>query len=131
MSAIFYQSFIFHQMIALQKLWKMFFISPKKLFSFSRYSNFCILFFPSFSFNIFKGPSLMQIKKKLLERRVPSNSKKMVNTPLFWFGNTLWQRRTEGITFRKSRVGYVENNPFWQPENCGWFLHLPKVVFKN
>ena len=31
-SAIFYQIFIFHQMIALQKLWKMFFISSKRLF---------------------------------------------------------------------------------------------------
>ena len=30
----------FHQMIPLQKLWKMFFISSKKLFSFSRYSHF-------------------------------------------------------------------------------------------
>ena len=45
---IFYQVFIFHQMIALQKLWKMF-ISSKKLFSFSRYSNFCISVFPYFS----------------------------------------------------------------------------------
>ena len=36
-------------MVALQKLWKMFFISSKKLFSFSRYSNFCISTFPSFS----------------------------------------------------------------------------------
>ena len=35
-------------MLALQKLWKMFFISSKKLFSFSRYSNFCIFVFPSF-----------------------------------------------------------------------------------
>ena len=34
----------FHQMIALQKLWKMFSISSKNLFSFSRYSNFCIFF---------------------------------------------------------------------------------------
>ena len=33
-SAIFYQIFIFNQMIALQKLWKMFFISSKKLYSF-------------------------------------------------------------------------------------------------
>ena len=33
-SAIFYQVFVFHQMIALQKLWKMFLISSKKLFSF-------------------------------------------------------------------------------------------------
>ena len=47
-SAFFYQVFIFHQMIALQKLWKMFFLSSKKLFSFSRYSNFCIFVFPSF-----------------------------------------------------------------------------------
>ena len=47
--AVFYQIFIFNQMIALQKLWKMFFISSKKLFSFSRYSNFCISVFPSFS----------------------------------------------------------------------------------
>ena len=44
-SAIFYQFFIFHQIIALQKLWTMFFISSKKLFSFSRYSNIP-LFFP-------------------------------------------------------------------------------------
>ena len=31
MSAIFYQIFIFHHMIALQKLWKVFFISSKNL----------------------------------------------------------------------------------------------------
>ena len=48
-SAIFYQILIFHHMIVLQKLWKMFFISSKKLFSFLRYSNFCIFVFPSFS----------------------------------------------------------------------------------
>ena len=47
-SAVFYQIFIFHQMIALQKLWKMFFISSKKLFSLLRYLNFCIFVFPSF-----------------------------------------------------------------------------------
>ena len=47
-STIFYQIFIFHQMIALQKLWKMFFISSKKLFSFLRYLNFCVFVFPSF-----------------------------------------------------------------------------------
>ena len=46
--AIFHHYFIFNQMIALQKLWKMFFISSKKLFSFSRYSSFCISVFPSF-----------------------------------------------------------------------------------
>ena len=53
-SAIFYKIFIFHQMIALQKLWKMFFISSKKLFSFSRYSNFCILSLPLQTFQIQK-----------------------------------------------------------------------------
>ena len=48
-SAIFYQSFIFHQMIAL-KNWKMLFVSSKKHFSFSRYSNLCFFVFilPSF-----------------------------------------------------------------------------------
>ena len=48
-SPIFYQIFIFHQMISLSKLWKMFFISFKKLFSFSRYLGFCISVFHSFS----------------------------------------------------------------------------------
>ena len=43
--AIFHQFFIFNQIIALQKLWKMFFISSKKLILFSRYSNFCISLF--------------------------------------------------------------------------------------
>ena len=47
-SAIFYQIFIFHQMMALQKLWRMFFIWSKKLFSFLRYLNFWTLVFPSF-----------------------------------------------------------------------------------
>ena len=46
-SATFYQIFIFSQNDSPLKLWKMFFISSKKFFSFSRYSNFCI-FFPSF-----------------------------------------------------------------------------------
>ena len=47
--AIFYQIFIYHQMIAIQKIWKMFFISSNKLFSFSRYSGFCIFVFSFFS----------------------------------------------------------------------------------
>ena len=46
-SAIFIKFLFFHQMIALQNLWKMFFISSKKLFSFSRYSTFCIVPFLS------------------------------------------------------------------------------------
>ena len=48
-SAIFYQIFISHQMIALQNLWKMFFNSSKKLFSLLKYSDCCISVFSSFS----------------------------------------------------------------------------------
>ena len=48
-SAIFYQILFFHQMIALQKLWKMFFISSKKLFSSSGYSHFCIFSLPFYT----------------------------------------------------------------------------------
>ena len=45
---LFFIKFLFfHQMIALKNLWKMFFISSKELFSFSRCLNFCV-FFPSF-----------------------------------------------------------------------------------
>ena len=39
---------IFHQMIADKLLWKILFISSKKLFLFSRYSDFCISVLPSF-----------------------------------------------------------------------------------
>ena len=38
--------YFFNQMIGLQKLWKMFFISSTKLFLVSRYSHFCIFFLP-------------------------------------------------------------------------------------
>ena len=48
-SANFYQIVTFHQMIVLKKIWKMFFISSKKLFLFLKYSNFCISVFPSIS----------------------------------------------------------------------------------
>ena len=44
----FLSNFIFHQIIAFQKPWKMLFISSKKLFLFSRYSNFCLFIFPAF-----------------------------------------------------------------------------------
>ena len=49
-SAIFYQTFIFSPRNSPSKLRKMFFISPKKLFSFSRYLYFCNFssFFPHF-----------------------------------------------------------------------------------
>ena len=39
-----------HPIIALKKLWKILFVSSKKLFSFSRYSHFCISILTSFSF---------------------------------------------------------------------------------
>ena len=63
-STIFYQIFIFHQMIALQKLWKMFFISSKKLFLFLRYLIFCIFIFPLFSpvSHCFRGWSKKNLK---------------------------------------------------------------------
>ena len=44
----FHQIFIVLPNKALQKLWKKLFISSKKLFSFSRYSNLCISDLPSF-----------------------------------------------------------------------------------
>ena len=63
-SAVFYQIFIYHQMIALQELWKMFFISSRKLFSFSKYPNFCISVFRSFSpvSHCFRGWSKINLK---------------------------------------------------------------------
>ena len=63
-STIFYQIFISHQTITLQKLWKMFFISSEKLFSFARYSDFCISIFPSFPpvSHCFKGWSKINLK---------------------------------------------------------------------
>ena len=45
--SIFVIFLFFHQMTALQKLWKVFFISSKKLFLFLRYSIFCN-YFPYF-----------------------------------------------------------------------------------
>ena len=48
-SSIFDQIFTFNQMVVLQKLSKMFFISSKKLFPFLRNSSFCSSIFPSFS----------------------------------------------------------------------------------
>ena len=66
-SAIFYQIFVSHQMIAPQKLWKMFFISSKKLFLFSRYSDIQIFSFPSSPLfppvsHCFRGWSKMNLK---------------------------------------------------------------------
>ena len=44
----------FHQMRVLQNLWKIFFIPSKKLFSFSKYSNFCNFSLPFHTFHIQK-----------------------------------------------------------------------------
>ena len=61
--AILYQTFIFLQVIALQKLWKMFSISSKKLYSFLRYSNFCIFVFHSSTVShCFRGCSKKNLK---------------------------------------------------------------------
>ena len=53
-SAIFYQ-FFFSSNDRPQKLWKMFFISLRKLFLFSRYSNFCDFSLLLYTFQIQKG----------------------------------------------------------------------------
>ena len=47
-SVVFKQILNYHQMISLQKLRKILFISSIKLFSVSRYLNFCISIFPFF-----------------------------------------------------------------------------------
>ena len=51
LSAIIYQIFIFYQMIALEKLWKMLFMSSKKLFLLSKYSIF-LCFHPALFFSL-------------------------------------------------------------------------------
>ena len=63
-SAIFYQILISQQMIALQKLLKMFFISSKNFFLFSRYSDFCISSSPLFPpvSHYFRGWSKINLK---------------------------------------------------------------------
>ena len=61
--AIFIKFLFFHQMIALQKLGKMLFISSKKLFLFLRHSFFCISVLPSFSVtHCFGGWSKINLK---------------------------------------------------------------------
>ena len=86
--AFFYQIFIFHQIIAIQKLWKMFFISSKKLFSFSRYSNFCIFAFPSF-FPLLSAIALEVDSRKILKFWRHQLSKEELNNILF---DILWKK---------------------------------------
>ena len=63
-SAIFIIFLFFHQTVALQKQWKMFFIPSKKLFSFLRYSIFSISVLSSFSTcgHCFRGWSKINLK---------------------------------------------------------------------
>ena len=69
-SAIFYRIFIFYQIIALQKLWKMFFVSSQKLFSFSRYSNFRLPLFVTLA-----AIALEVDPRKILKFMTPSTVK--------------------------------------------------------
>ena len=83
LSVIFWEIFIFHQMIVLQKLRKMFLISSKNFFLFLRYSNFCISVFHSFSL-------CQPLLYRLLEDKFSSwwrlqLSKKELNTHIVWY----------------------------------------------
>ena len=82
-SFIFYQIFIFHQMITLQKLWNMFFISSLKLFSFSRYSFFLFLSSPLFLpvSHCFRGWS--KINRKVCD--VINWLNKVLRTHFVWY----------------------------------------------
>ena len=75
MSTIFYQIFIFHHMIARQKLWKMFFVSTKKLFPFLRYWSICISVFPFFLSvsHCFRGCSKTNLKVYGVINRLNNN----------------------------------------------------------
>ena len=66
-SAIFQYFFFCYQMLALKWLWKILFISSKKLFSFSKSWNFCISVFRSFFIvsHYFRG--WLQINVKVYE----------------------------------------------------------------
>ena len=81
----------FHQMIALQKLWKMLLISPKKLFSFLRYSKFCISILPSLFFlpvrHCFRG-LLLKINLKVYNV-INYLNKNLINT----FCMISWERK--------------------------------------
>ena len=98
-SAIFYQIFISHQMVALQKLGKMFILS-KKLFSFLKYSNFCISVFPSFPpvNHCFRG--WLNINLKVYD--VISSLSKNLITHFVWFLDK--EKRYNIQTFSIDRV---------------------------
>ena len=85
-------------MIAYQKLWKMLFILSKKLFSFSRYSNFCIF---SPAFNTF------QIQKSK------------------WKWNILWCHEL-GWTYRPSQIPRKETALRVHKNSCKVLIPLCK-----
>ena len=97
--AIFYQSFIFHQMIALQNLWKMLFISSQNLFSFFRYWNFCIFVFPSFFLvsHCFRG----WFKKNLKVYDVINCLNKNLTTHFVWYLEKKIRRGIETLSIDK------------------------------
>ena len=85
----FIKSLFFHQMIALQKLWKMFFISSKKLFFLFKFLYFCRLLFFSLS-----TIALQVDQKKILSLRRHQLSKKELNNifcVISWEGNNVWR----------------------------------------
>ena len=91
-SDIFYQIFIFHQMITLQKLWKMFFLSSLKLFSYSRYSFFLFLSSPLFLLvsHYFSGWSKINLKVSDLINWL----NKVLRTHFVWY---LVKKKRHGI----------------------------------
>ena len=79
----FFSNFYFSPNDILQKLWKMFFISSKKPFSFSRYSSFCISTFPSFLpvSHCFRGWSKINLKVYDVINHLTKN----LNTHFVWY----------------------------------------------
>ena len=82
-SAIFYQIFIFHQMIAIQKLWKIIFVSSKKaLFVLEIFKFFYIR--PSLFFAL-SAIALEIDSRKMLVYDVVNCLNKNLNTHYVWY----------------------------------------------
>ena len=97
-----YRIFIYHQMIALQKIRKMFFISPKKLFSFSRYSSFVFLSFPLFLpvSHCFRGWS----KKNFKVYDVIKCLSKNLITKFVWYLEKEIRRDIEALSIKEYQI---------------------------
>ena len=118
-------SAIFHQMIALQKLWKMVFISSEKLFSLLRHSSFCIFIFPLFSpvSHCFRGWS----KKSLIINNVISCPNKNLITQFVWYyekeircgSETLSIDREliNGQSYQKQKGSGTSHQSLFRPQN--------------